>query len=144
MAQTAELSTMVQCRMLQLGTRMCVVSLLAFIIGGCGSSSTPDYQALCEKECACEGCVVSSCTAKYQKFAKGQAEHSCRSEGDAVVRCKLSEGGARCERAGGMTLYMPSDKCKPKIDTLAECLRSSPAEPTKSQPVSTDSQKTYE
>lgn len=80
----------------------------------------PDYRELCEAECACTGCIVRDCVANYERLGEEQGE--CRGVGDAIATCKLQKGGARCDRGAGMSLYMPTEACRPQLDAFMTCL----------------------
>ncbi len=98
---------------------------LAFSLVGC-SAKTPNYREFCERECQCTGCDVEVCVDNARELAGRQAQRSCRSAGDALMQCKLREGGAECQKAHGLVAYMPTDACKPELDALATCFQNNP------------------
>ncbi len=103
--------------MLTLRLARLTVSLVALLGAGC--SRAPDLEALCAKVARCEDKPVSACVAERRRLYDAQAARGCGTEGSAVVACEIEHG--RCETASNMTLFMPSDTCRPAILELGAC-----------------------
>lgn len=95
-----------------------VVLVLALLLAGC--SRAPDFEALCAGVAPCEHMSVETCVAERRRLYEAQRERGCGDEGAAVVACEVEHEG-RCESGGGLTLFMPSQSCRPAIDALGAC-----------------------
>ncbi len=103
--------------MLTLRLARLTVFLVALL--GTGCSRAPDIEALCAKVAHCEDKPVSACVTERRELYEAQRARGCGDEGAAVVACEIEHG--RCETGGDMTLFMPTETCRPLILDLGAC-----------------------
>ena len=93
--------------------------LLSIALVATACSRSPNFEALCAKAAPCEHQPASFCVAALRRLYEAQDARGRGAEGAAVVACKIEHG--QCETSGSMSLFMPTDACRPAILELGAC-----------------------